>query len=316
MKYILGKHQICDMHVYFERAPSLRDMKYCEFFKTYDYAIFDKAPRYATSGIVSSAEDYNSDRHKGFWKIFESSKRKMCVYQRQHPERIIVRLGMVYIMHGEIWYLRLLLKEFAFTSYKDMLTNSFGGDFTSFQASCIARGILYDDNECVVCFEENMSTKSPDQLRLLLVVLALNGFPTLLIFNEERFRKVVYLDIYVDHARGDERTALCEHYLLVEIQILFCKFGKDMKNYGYTAPLQMAAELERALKRIDIPKSKEKLAEMMIASPNTEIQQELFDVIEKHLNDKTSCRIYIQGIAGCGKTTFCQKKSGVGGFKR
>ena len=88
---------------------------------------------------------------------------------------VIGRMYFVLPAAGERYFLRLLLTAVRGPkSYEDLRTSD-GTLHPTFQAACIARGLLEDDRDWVICFEEATLWQTGKQLRVL--------FSTALVFS-------------------------------------------------------------------------------------------------------------------------------------
>ena len=134
MQTILNKNQINDLYVYFNRPRNneLQYLKYCEFYKYYRYDT--KLPRYAEQNSAT----YTS------YEVTLNDKR-IFIYKRKDPDNIIVRLNMLYMNAGDIWYLRqLLIHRSDFYSYDDLKTWN-GTPYATFQEAAKASGIIENE---------------------------------------------------------------------------------------------------------------------------------------------------------------------------
>jgi len=75
--------------------------------------------------------------------------------------------------------------------------------FATFQEACVARGLCTDITEAVIAFSESVIFCSPAQLRAFFVLLTIQGFPTLHIFNVDELRGAMMEDYRQEYPYGD-----------------------------------------------------------------------------------------------------------------
>ena len=75
--------------------------------------------------------------------------------------------------------------------------------FATFQEACVARGLCTDITEAVIAFSESVIFCSPAQLRGFFVLLTIQGFPTLHIFNVDELRDAMTADYRQEFPLGD-----------------------------------------------------------------------------------------------------------------
>jgi hypothetical protein len=95
--------KLCDLAVYFDRPDiyQFKNLKFTEFFKTWDYS-YTRPARY--KNIIA-----NLNPDGNLFSTNRFLKPNLYIFKRLKPEDNIVRMGMLYISAGEMWYLRLLL---------------------------------------------------------------------------------------------------------------------------------------------------------------------------------------------------------------
>ena len=75
--------------------------------------------------------------------------------------------------------------------------------FPTFQQACVARGLCTDITEAVIAFSESIMFCTAPQLRGFFVLLTLQGFPTLHIYNVEELRNEMMSDFILEFPGGD-----------------------------------------------------------------------------------------------------------------
>jgi hypothetical protein len=168
--YLLAEKKGCDFYVYLQRPNLLAHLKYKDFFKL--YRADAHLPNYVRDGeeqhFIIGQEDLKTPLH---------------LYKRRDSTNLIVRVEMVYVNSGEIWYLRLILLSFPVKSYIDAKTDSSGRLWPSFQQRAISDGLIKEHRECERCFDEASPTSTPAQLRGLFVLMMTEGYPVRIVYD-------------------------------------------------------------------------------------------------------------------------------------
>lgn len=170
-KFFLEKGKATDMLMYIHRPSCLHHLMFEDFFKEWHYAT--KRP------ISTRAE---------FHKItFQSPNKSFYIVKWIRNSTQLVRLNMIYPNAGELWYLRLILRNRAVISYKDAYVHD-NVSYSTFQKSADAAGYLTGESEAFECFEEayNAGNKTPSKLRALFCMLTVDGSNTIGILSLEK----------------------------------------------------------------------------------------------------------------------------------
>ena len=135
------RNEITDLQIYYNRPAALHDLKFTKFFCKYNTST--NLPKYYQDN-PNTADDVQLDRH--YFKVYIGQNQLIhYVYCPVKPVKRCVRIEMLYITSGDIYYLRLILLNRKATSDQDVLTYHpvrGGGDpivFTSYQQSAIAQ---------------------------------------------------------------------------------------------------------------------------------------------------------------------------------
>ncbi|KAM0915483.1 hypothetical protein ACQ4PT_010818 [Festuca glaucescens] len=172
------------------------------------------------------------------WRWDTSSKRWR---RRRRQLKFGPPIGRVYNVHpscGELFYLRMLLTVVAGATSFDDLKVYHGRLHTSFKAACQARGLVGDDNEWFLLFDEAVQWASSYQLRHL--------FMTVLLFCGvtdgqrllDKYWRFMADDIAFQIARSlnDTVQAIPSEYLhiqlLHELSVMFGKNGYSLSSFG------------------------------------------------------------------------------------
>jgi PIF1-like helicase len=298
------KHnQVTDMLIYFCRPNALAEYKYQDLFRDYTWSRrlpkrFQK-PDSASVIPVSSADLY-------VLKIPDISG-DIYLYKRS-KKGTIARLEMVYITAGSIWYLRLLLVHSSPRSFEDARTVD-GTKYPTFQEAALRRGLISDQNECIVCYQQSVDMRPlSSELISLFVVMALEGYPVLPIYNDPELRDHMLRDYRNEHRNETEAVVL--NWFHGELKKRFMLDGRSNFEYEIPEPedwRQTEVDMHRA--RYDAEKQKLLLAELDTKYPNNAGQQAAFDAIMEAIENPTDQNRFqfVQGPGGSGKTILFKK---------
>jgi hypothetical protein len=305
METILNDNHLTDLYVYFQRPASLRQMTLCQFFNNYCYKY-----RLTERRFITDDSEIADDGTPRYCHIPATSQTKsFYIYKRQRPQDCLTRLSGVPPDAGEIWYLRLLLREFATTSYKDLL--SFGTTtYQTFQEAAYEKGLLADDTEAINTFCEAVLFQPPSGLRFLFVLLTCQGFPTLKIYETISLRENMYADFITQYSDNSLPVATAEanERLLEDLYDRFSRENKNMEDYGIPKPRSFQTELEREQNLVgDSATNRAWLNTLLMQAPNTEEMQEAYEEITSAIQNGESKFFFIRGCGGAGKTQFAKK---------
>ena len=214
--------KLCDFEIYLARPAALLNLTFVEFFRNFDYT-YDMPTRFAQCVPLSltppAANELQCEQMD-----FEHVEKHVYIHRLVKANRII-RLNPVPFNSGELWYMRLLLRNTFPVSIDDMYTCN-GVRYDTFQEACFAHGLLDDENEAELAFAELLTDEvnqaSPPELRSLFVLLTLQGFPTIRIYRE-----------HLDELMADMQN---ENDLLIDLQGRFSRENKTMEDFGLPTP--------------------------------------------------------------------------------
>jgi hypothetical protein len=227
------------------------------------------------------------------------------IIKRINPQNSITRLNGIPPDAGEIYYVRFILREIPVKSFDDML--AFDGILCkSFQEATYKRGLLEMDCEAIDTFQEARLYQSPNALRALFVLLTIQGFPTLSIYNSKELKEAMYSDFYQGNSLQSIRFA--EEKLLEDLHDRFSRHSKDMTQYGLPKPINVSTELERELSQVgDKHFNTLWLQELNQDTPTTNEMQIAYDEITEAIRRGETSFFCIRGVGGAGKTNFAKK---------
>jgi hypothetical protein len=182
------------------------------------------------------------------------------------------------------------LREFATTSYKDLL--SFGTTtYQTFQEAAYEKGLLADDTEAINTFCEAVLFQPPSGLRFLFVLLTCQGFPTLKIYETISLRENMYADFLTQYSDNSLPIATAEanERLLEDLYDRFSRENKNMEDYGIPKPRSFQTELEREQNLVgDSATNSAWLNTLHMQAPNTEEMQEAYEEITSAIQNGES----------------------------
>ena len=260
----LGDGKIPDIIIYFNRPTELHNLKYTELFNLYTWS-YQRPARF-------------QENQHGNYKIRIHSLREIYLCKRVDHHHSITRLEVIAITAGELFFLRLIMYNYPKNSYADC--RQFNNvTYSSYQQAAVAAGIVKDNDEVYACFEEaaHFQDCTPAELRTLFVISTLQGFPTLRILHEDRFKKLMYDDFLHNYSSANHKAAWND--LLCDFANRFESDGKNMSDYGLPQPARMKTELDIERNKYDINEQLRLYENLCEETPNTNEQKQIFDEI-------------------------------------
>ena len=222
-------------------------------------------------------------------------------------------VGRVYFAtptDGERYYLRLLLYNVKSpTSYEDLRTVD-GQLFPTFNAACIARGLLEDDDEWDACMREAVTINTGQQLRRLFSVILLgnspasplNLFQTYVCHLSDDCRQRLQTQFNIHEPSDLQVLSLCLHL----IQQLLQQSGKTLSDYGLPDPPIPFDELHGVPRIIadELHYDRDGMREIW-ESGYTRLNGEqklIVDTIIASINSPRGRLFFVDGPGGTGKT--------------
>ena len=237
-------------------------------------------------------------------------QKQLFVYSRDlNRAKSIVRMNWFPPIAGDISFLRLLLYNRPAMSFQDILTHE-GFLHKTFQMSAVAHGYVSDETEALVAFQGIIHLSTPAELRAQLVLMTVQGYPTLCILQNEELYEKLY-DDYLHHDNEcSGNIGLAKNKCLLDLQRRFKEHGEDiMEACGFPLPTATdeISEIDRLRMKYDPEQQRVILETYLEQKPNTEEQEQLYQRIKYALENKQRLLIFIQGTAGTGKSTFAKK---------
>jgi hypothetical protein len=260
-----------DMLIYFSRPHQLYKYKYTEFFN--NYVIANVLPaRYKNRPDLLNEEYFEL-------KLPHSSTIKY-ICQRKSPEKVVVRMEMCYINHGEIFYFRLILLKRPVINEIDALTDQHGIRHATFQQAALARGYISNIQDTLDIYIEFATISTPWELRRYFAMMMSIGYPMRAVYEREDFRQQLMQD-YLDDGMSNE---IAKNRMLQDLQQLLMKEGLSLDLYGFEMPLGMETELQLAKLQYNETEQETILKQMNESSPNNPEQQAIFDEITESID--------------------------------
>lgn len=304
VNYLLRSSKLCDIVIYLNRPAQLAGLKYVEFNK--EYITCPTLPaRYAQNTNLLNTEYYTININTPHGKTL-----RVHVCKRSSLlQKPVTRMEMLYVMAGDIWYLRLILLKEAPRSFKDALSHQ-GIQYSCYQQAAIAKGYVEFGVEIKDNFTELTQFCTPRKLRSMFCIMLIHGFPMRIVYDDPILRNTLMSDFLADKAKGDVDVAI--HMMLLDFKRnLELGHGKSLRDYGFDEPADVDTELQRERALINKTVELKRYDELCLKTPNNLEQQEVFDVIaaavDQPLPLQESQYFFVSGPGGVGKSEVCKK---------
>ena len=158
-------------------------------------------------------------------------------------------------------------------------------------------------NDAMICFQQSLGLATPYELRCLFASLTVNGFPTLIIFDNDILRRELMLDWLTDGMNLGQAN----NELLKDIQRRLALEDKTPEMYGLKSPSQQNTEIERERLMYDPHTEAQKFDALVTQFPSNTDQQRIFNTIMEAVEIGQKRFFFIDGPGGTGKTTVIKK---------
>ena len=306
--YLLQEKKTCDLLLYLLRPEQLQNFLYTEFYKK--YVIVKALPaRYAQKPHMKDVEYFEV-------VIDELRDSKYICLRASNDQTAIVRMEMLYVTMGEIYYLRKILEKRPISrSVSSALTDTTGKKWGTLQQSAIADGYIKEHTEALESFREALTVaNSPSQLRGYFAIMMIQGYPVKVIYDDEELR-LRLMDDYME--RNNQNLRLATNCLLEDLQRRLKQENKSLDTFGFPVPIEVDTELDKEIMRHCPIENERLLNELNENEPNNHLQEHYFHKlmhIVKKFQDAKDDSSYIQskfialkGSGGCGKTALNKK---------
>jgi hypothetical protein len=319
LKDFIQRKEVTDLQIYYNRPDSLESLLFTEFLERYNTS--SQLPKYYADNPHSL--DNICIQHHYFKVYMEPDQEIRYVYRPIRHVKRCIRIEMLFITSGDIFYLRLILLNRKARSDKDVLTYypiRGGGEpllCTSYQQSAIAHGYVDSVDDVRETYSDMCCTGTGCQCRSYFVVLTLHGYATHAIFDDYEKRRFMFMDYITMHGVIE---SVAEQMMLQDLERKFRKSQSSMEKYGFPTPQGVPTELEEAIihwKNEQMQERQNQLLDYLNQTyPNNHEQQIGYDAImESIINFSTSNRDdliqhelhFIGGPGGTGKSALFKK---------
>nr|CAD2177072.1 unnamed protein product [Meloidogyne enterolobii] len=221
---------------------------------------------------------------------WNSKTQKWQLRKNLYKNKALGRIFPISPSEGEKYYLRFLLLHETGTSFEDLKTYN-GIKYKTFAESCLARGLIKNDEEWSFCLKEASNFKLPFALRNMFVSILLYGDPKYpeLLFDE--FKNNLAEDYLLKYSPNK-----AYNLALLNINKVLLQDGKNLTNYKIKIPEEIIEE--EVIDYVD-EMNKGKL----LYNTMNDGQKLIFEKIEKKAKNQTNNKlIYIDGPGGTGKS--------------
>lgn len=312
-KFYATDNKSTDIQVYFTALtihPALRHYTMEKFYR--DYHAEYKAP---TASMIARGEGFSYEI------TLEGAKKRQWVVKYVRDQDHIVRLEMLYPSMGDIWYLRLILRNRPVVDWEDAMSWPPKGQdnsrvYVSYQQAAFASnylvGGLYD--EAKICFDEAVTTQNPGELLNLLATLTLQGFVTANILHDTECQFHLYGGYLATLSQAAKFRKL-----LNDLKRRLATEMKTLEDFGFHINpatgeeyvLDNITELQEMRELYPVPEQQAIYAKMEQDFPNNAEQQAAFDgimaAVAKAEITQTQQFCCIHGAGGTGKTVLAAK---------
>jgi hypothetical protein len=319
LKDFIQRKEVTDLQIYYNRPDVIDNLKYAEFFKKYNTS--SELPKYYNKN-PNAKNNVSLDRH--YFKVHMDPDQKIqYVYVPVRQVKRCVRIEMLYVTSGDIYYLRLILLNRKARSDNDVLTYTpvrGGGEpivCRSYQQSAIAHGYVDSVADVTATYDDMCANGTGAQCRSYFVVLTVHGYATHAIFDDDERRRFMFMD-YIIYNGATEVVA--EQTMLQDLERLFRKSNSSLDKFGFPIPDGVPTELAEAVSlwmSLEVQTRQGQLLDSLnVTHPNNDEQQKAFDLIMGSIIDfKDANRdeivedIYhfIGGPGGTGKSALMKK---------
>ncbi len=209
------------------------------------------------------------------------------MYRPVREVKRCIRIEVLYVTCGDIYYLCLILLNRKARSDKDVLTYVSvrgGGEpivCSSYQQSAIAHGYVDSVQDVTLTYDDNMCRNgTASQCQSYFVVLTVNGYATHAIFDDYKRRGFMFMD-YITYSGVPELIA--EQMMLQDLECCFRKSHSLLEKFGFPVPDGVPTELEEAMSTWMSPEVQTRQGQLLdslnLTQPNNSEQQSAFDSI-------------------------------------
>jgi hypothetical protein len=236
------------------------------------------------------------------------------VWKRRSLEKKFGPIGRIYNVHpttNELFFLRMLLNVVeGATCFEDLRTYH-GTLFNSFKEACEARGLVGNDNEWFLLFDEAIQWASSFQLRHLFMTVLLfcgvNNAQKLL----DSYSKYMTDDLaaQIIHSLGDANLIIPPEYLysqlLHELSVMFAKNGYSLSSFNIAIDNQVGGRIHNNRLILEEMQYDKDHLQAMASSLHEKLnskQRKIYNKIMESVCSSVGKVFFISGHGGTGKT--------------
>ena len=296
------KRKLTDLIVYFARPAVLSGLKFTDFFS-----------QFTTVRLKPTRGTENQDWYQLSSLDSPRFGRDDVFIRRRGENTVLCRLHSVAHSSGDLWFQRLLLQTFPYSTLNDMYCGSAGPGsqpFASFQQAAVDLDIAQDRVECLACFEGAVSDGgTPRTLRALLVSMAINAFPITVIYERLDLRAKMFEIDWIDRHHSDD-TINADQQLLKDLRDRFAEHGHAPSDHSLPDPKDESTEKDRFLLRYPVEQQRRLYAELSDRRPLNQEQSGIFKIIVTAIQDQQKDAdgtfLTLEGSGGTGKTELAK----------
>ena len=166
------------------------------------------------------------------WLIYRGKHLYLFSRDSSKP-KCLVRMNWFFPKAGEVFYLRVLLFNLPARSFAEYRTVN-GVVHSTFQTAAVARGYVSDENEALWAFNSVVAMSTPAELRATLVMLTVEGYPTLCIIQNTELFATMYDDYLHFDKTCKGNVELAKNMCLLDLKRRFDVHGQDiMQSCGF-----------------------------------------------------------------------------------
>ena len=231
--------------------------------------------------------------------------KKYYVWAKLHrSKKTVTRLANLLPTTGEVFYLRLLLRNYAtrnpynffgVVNDAERLEPETFVQVRTFQDAAIALGLVTSVEESMLAFEESLARqRGAKSLRSLFVMMLVHGFAMTAVFDKHSEAMAE------DYIYRGMSLPLAHNELLRDLNNRLSSLGKTLLDFGFPMPTESDSEADRA--RLAYPPAQErtKYEELYITCTNE--QKSIVDRVLLSVQQSTAFVMMIQAPAGYGKS--------------
>ncbi|KAM0826905.1 hypothetical protein ACQ4PT_068551 [Festuca glaucescens] len=259
-------------------------------------------------------EDARQLTYLEFPSMWLWDKQQKLWRRRVRKKNLSPKIGRIYHVHptcGELYFLRMLLTTVAgATSFTDLKSYR-GVVYDTFKEACQARGLVGDDNEWFLLFDEAIHWASSLQLRHLFVTVLMfcgvsDGNKLLDKFWTYMTDDIAFrISSSLPNPRQVIRPECLYVQLLQDLAVLFGRNGYSLTSFNISTDSLRSGMLfgnRLLLEEMQYDKSSLKVESLSLCKQLNEDQRSIYDQILHTISQPVGKVFFVSGHGGTGKT--------------